>query len=403
MELFTENDIRGYFTHTIASLNQEVQREGADRLLNVDEEQYLEYLTQKYSIDIIEFRWDDVYLTQCEKSISAGRFPSGFHVTEGKKYPKQVVTFHVPISGEWTLLRCRPTSWLTWSVEAEADQNEVTFDVVNWRDNGEEIRKEYEATKSNITHHAESINKDVIEFNENLPSRASAIVAARKKEHLARLNTLEAIGVPIRKSKDTPATFSAPAIKKKTLIKKPPSSDKPFNPEPALCDETYRNILKICHEVGIEMERHPSTYAGKDEETLRDHFLMILDTHFESVTGETFNRNGKTDILIRHEKSNVFVGECKFWRGEKSLIKTIDQLLGYLTWRDSKAAVLMFIQNKQLDPVLEKIVPTVEQHECYVKTLATQNQGWTEFKLHLLNDPTRSVSLSVLCFHIPKM
>lgn len=87
------------------------------------------------------------------------------------------------------------------------------------------------------------------------------------------------------------------------------------------------------------MERHPSTYAGKDEETLRDHFLMILDTHFESVTGETFNRNGKTDILIRHEKSNVFVGECKFWRSEKSLIKTIDQLLDYLTWRDSKAAV----------------------------------------------------------------
>ena len=107
------------------------------------------------------------------------------------------------------------------------------------------------------------------------------------------------------------------------------------------------------------MERHPSTYADKDEETLRDHFLMILSTHFENATGETFNRNGKTDILIRHEKSNVFVGECKFWRGEKSLDKTIDQLLGYLTWRDSKAAILMFIQIEQLDPVLEKVIPTV--------------------------------------------
>jgi hypothetical protein len=60
------------------------------------------------------------------------------------------------------------------------------------------------------------------------------------------------------------------------------------------------------------------------------------------ATGETFNFQGKTDILIRVDEKNVFIAECKFWKGEKVFIGTIDQLLSYLSWRDTKAAVIVF-------------------------------------------------------------
>jgi hypothetical protein len=43
--------------------------------------------------------------------------------------------------------------------------------------------------------------------------------------------------------------------------------------------------------------------------------------------GETFNFEGKTDILIRVEALNVFIAECKLWKGEKQFLATIDQLL----------------------------------------------------------------------------
>ena len=46
------------------------------------------------------------------------------------------------------------------------------------------------------------------------------------------------------------------------------------------------------------MERSPSAFATADEETLRQHFLVQLNGHFEGqATGETFNAAGKTDIL----------------------------------------------------------------------------------------------------------
>jgi len=91
----------------------------------------------------------------------------------------------------------------------------------------------------------------------------------------------------------------------------------------------------------------PSTYSNKGEEDLRDHILLVLEPRFQgSATGETFNKTGKTDILLRFEGKNVFIAECKFWNGIKLFFETISQLLAYLTWRDSKAAVIIFVKTK---------------------------------------------------------
>jgi hypothetical protein len=190
-------------------------------------------------------------------------------------------------------------------------------------------------------------------------------------------------------------------VKKKVLIK-PQASGESFKPEPALDESLYREILRICWDAGREMERHPSVYGGKDEETLRDHLIMVLSPHFESVTGETFNKAGKADIVVRHEGANVFVAECKFWRGEKSLLSAIDQVLTYLTWRDSKAAILCFVRGDVISSVASSIPSIVAKHPCYRRTRENVAEGWYQFDFHLPNDPSRGLSLAVLCFHFPQ-
>src|SRR5260370_4966399 len=53
------------------------------------------------------------------------------------------------------------------------------------------------------------------------------------------------------------------------------------------------------------------------EEDLRTHFLVQLNGVYEGqATGETFNFEGKTDILIRADGGNIFIAERKFWSGE---------------------------------------------------------------------------------------
>jgi hypothetical protein len=202
---------------------------------------------------------------------------------------------------------------------------------------------------------------------------------------------------------DVPQTFAVPTIRHKPIIAKPvASTTTAFSPEPTLDEATYYRILQICHDTGAEIERHPSIYAGKGEETLRDHFIMVLAPHFESVTGETFNRNGKTDILIRHEGKNVFVAECKFWRGAKQHHQTIDQILSYLTWRDSKAAIFYFVDNKNFGPVLAQIPGETKTHTAFVESKESSlGEGSFNFRFHLPKDSSRNVALVVLCFHFP--
>ena len=238
-------------------------------------------------------------------------------------------------------------------------------------------------------------------FNNRLAGEVPRFVQARKAELLKQANLLGALGVPIKKADQVPSTFAVPVAKKSLVITKPAASVGPFKPEPTLNPELYQDILGIISDAGVEMERHPSIYSDKDEETLRDHFLMVLSPHFQSATGETFNKKGKTDILIRHEKANVFVAECKFWSGIKAFHKTIDQLLSYLTWRDSKAAVVSFVRNKELTPVLEAIEKETPSHGCFVKSQGKKRDGWFMFEFHLPGDPGRSVQLAVLVFHFP--
>jgi hypothetical protein len=151
------------------------------------------------------------------------------------------------------------------------------------------------------------------------------------------------------------------------------------------------------------MERSPSAFQAMGEENLRHHFLVPLNGHFEgAASGETFNFFGKTDILIRVQDRNIFVAECKFWSGEKSFIDTITQLLNYLSWRDTKAAILIFNRNQNFSSVLQTIQDTLPKHP-HIKR-GPSKEADTRFRSVFGNpsDHSREIVLTVLAFDVPK-
>ena len=160
---------------------------------------------------------------------------------------------------------------------------------------------------------------------------------------------------------------------------------------------------KIIQNMISAMERSPSTFSKLNEEELRDFILVYLNGIFEgSATGETFNGDGKTDILIRHKGKNVFIAECKFWKGPKSLLNAIDQLLSYTSWRDTKTALIIFNKTKDFSDVLQKIESTTPQHNNFKKLLQKINSSNLRFLFHHNDDKNRELYLSILSFEIPK-
>jgi hypothetical protein len=151
------------------------------------------------------------------------------------------------------------------------------------------------------------------------------------------------------------------------------------------------------------IERSPAAFEKMEEEHLRFLFLVPLNGHYEGqATGETFNFDGKTDILIRVQGRNIFIAECKFWTGSKGLTKTVDQLLGYTSWRDTKTAILLFNRNKDFSAVLGQIRATIEAHPNFKSFVGRPSETQFRFVLRQPTDASRELLLTVLAFDVPQ-
>jgi|GEM_PF-1699475 uncharacterized protein yeeC len=179
--------------------------------------------------------------------------------------------------------------------------------------------------------------------------------------------------------------------------------------EPKLGDaELYEKIINEINLIGKSMEQKPSLYQGKDEEALRDVFIAMLERRFQSVTAtaETFNHIGKTDILLKDatDSSNLFIGECKIWRGKKHFMESINQLFDrYLTWRDTNAALMVFVQGTDLTTVMSVIEDSVTQHQYYKRTCGKHNETSLSYIFGLPQDGHRDVKLEVMVFNFDKV
>ncbi|HLA96791.1 MAG TPA: hypothetical protein VK612_13800 [Pyrinomonadaceae bacterium] len=370
-------------------------------MLNVNENEYRDYLAAMYDVVPLNFQWELMEVTDSEQMIPAERFPSHYFVNRGESYPKQVLRFHIPFIGEAELLKYKPSTYIMWSIDVMVEKDSIGIDFISFNDDSAPIQREFEGTRNKIKSQLNNVLTEVASFNMSLTANAQFAIAQRKTELLRQNNLLESLGVPVRTVAEVSPTFQVPVTKKEPLIK-PVTSDAPFGPEWTLAEEEYQYILKICRDTGIVMERHPRIYFDKDEESLRDHFIMVLSPHFHSVTGETFNSQGKTDILIRHEGSNVFVAECKFWKGEKSLHDAVKQIIGYLTWRDSKAAILFFVNNQNIEMAVATAEAAARSDPAFVSFNFSKATGWLDFDFRLASDNPRHFRLSILLFHFPK-
>lgn len=174
-----------------------------------------------------------------------------------------------------------------------------------------------------------------------------------------------------------------------------------FTPISKIGAEKYESILECIQNTGLQMERTPHRFANLEEEALRDLFLVPLSGNFQgNATGETFNNKGKTDILLRENGLNLFIAECKFWAGEGVFIETIQQLLKYVNWRDTKTAIIIFDRNKDHSSVLHKISETIQKHPNCRKYLGAKNN--CRFKCALCNpvDDKQLIDLAAFAFHL---
>jgi hypothetical protein len=285
------------------------------------------------------------------------------------------------------------------------NQDKLSFSFDLYKKDVAEFNREKENHYKNTFGNLENVNKFAIQWNQNLQVLVNNLFHTQKNKYLSENDFFAAINVKV--NKNTESIFAVPTIKKKIIPQPQISKNKEFSSNPIVPQNTYDDILKVIYDFGKSMEKKPSTYKNKDEESLRDLFLVILETRYDGITatGETFNRSGKTDILLKYanDGTNVFVAECKFWHGANEFQNAISQLFDrYLTWRDTKTAMLMFVKNNDFTNVIQTIKSETRKHPYFVKENGNRGDSSFSYIFHLPQDKDKTVLFEIIAFHFDK-
>jgi hypothetical protein len=404
--LFSKGDIFSVILAHTESLKKKVQSIPADTLLNASQQDLIQAVIEEFRLDVPIIKDHDIYIVHAsETQVDVSGDPMRRFIYDAHSGPAYVpgnkTVIAVPFEGDSGFFKIRPQSYTLNPPRGEIAKNEILLTYVRTDQNAEAIKQEYQRTVASIKQYLASLSQSAAEFNGQLEGFVTAQLKARKDRLLADAGMTAAIGLPLKKREGTPLTYSVPVSRRVPKIEHLKSAGA-FKPEPALANEDYEEILRIMQNMVRVMELSPHAFHNMGEEDLRSHFLVQLNGAFKGqATGETFNFLGKTDILIRVEGKNIFIAECKFWKGEKALLATLDQLVSYLSWRDTKAAVLVFNRNADFSAVLAKIHETMPKHPLFKRDLGASGESAFRYVFAQPNDSNREIILTVVAFDIP--
>lgn len=327
----------------------------------------------------------------------------------GQMYNQNVIeiTVTIPFEGDHNLFYCMPSHstvvYLDENVVIGKSSIKAIITLTQFDENAyfSEVNKIIGTVSTNLP----TIHAEIKPWNDGLETLIKQSIESRKGVVSKKFDFMEKIGLKIN-PKST-EYLVPPTIVKKAIPTPATETSKTVAKEkvPILQQEVYADIREVLYNVGKAIERKPSIYKDKHEEDLRDVFLLFLETRYEATTGvgEAFNKKGKTDILLKYAKdgTNLFVAECKFWKGQKEFLKAIDQLLGYLTHRDSKTALIFFVNQKELTNIVSTIKTEITQHKNYISHIHDTYEHSINYEFTLPDDNKKKIQVEVMLFHFP--
>lgn len=323
----------------------------------------------------------------------------------GRRYCRKVLEFRfeIPFGGDVVLLRLRPSQFSFNPSRGTVVDNRVVFTLRRADRDKDAIQREVNGFIDSVGQHIGWQRAEIDSWNQGLPALVEQLVKGRRDKLIADKQLVEDLGIRVRRRDDPPSSYAVPIQRKTVVPPLPAPRIGPLaKPEPALDMAVYEEILETLAGMSTTMERCPSAFANLDEESLRMQFLIPLNGKFQGMApGETFNAAGKTDILIKYEDRILFVAECKFWKGPQSLTDAISQLLTYMTWRETKAAILLFNRNRDFSAVLQQISGVFSQHPQYVRREDYSRSTGFRFMLRHPQDPQRFLTVTLLAFDVP--
>lgn len=398
-DMFSKYDIGRLSASRDKQVANTVAKLADEYVLNVNEADYIRYLIDEYTLQMPILCFDDVKVEHRKVLVDPEYLPRYYGAQNAVEC--NMIRYIVPLSGDHNLLLfCPSTFTLSGGGNFHVERNEIYTDILAVSNDAEKVTRDFNSRKDNCLQMLAYLENDVRSYNRSLPDTAKRCFLARKEKIKKDNAFLANLGVPTSSHVESPQTYAVPTVSHRFAPPKVDAIKKVESMTPVMDMEKYEQILMALQTAGQMYERFPNLTLGKDEETLRDLFLTQIQISFknDSATAEAFNKRGKTDIMLKHGDGILFIAECKFWNGKQVFHDAITQVLKYLTWRDTKVALLIFVRKTTMTTAVNSIKESVSSHENYKCTLMPRGETWLNYKFTMLNDKEREVYLAVQIF-----
>lgn len=401
--VFNECPLSRFINKFKENLSSEVDKLEITDLTNIN--QLLERLKREFTIIPLELKKP---LPSEPRESKIGRTRS-----YGDVYMQKVIELDVtiPFEGNCQLFNCSPSLLSSSPVIYLPDNvfintNNIRIRIILDDLDSDEYNTQIDKIISDLSSNIPIINTEIAPWNNGLENHIIQLLEQRKGVVSKKVAFMEKIGFKINpKSND----FMIPPPVSRKIIPIPVTEANNVTKESiaTIQEEVYNDINEVIYNVGKAIERKPSIYKGKHEEDLRDIFLLFLETRYDSTTGvgEAFNKKGKTDILLKYAKdgSILFIAECKFWNGAKIILEGIDQLLSYLTHRESKTALIIFVAQKEFDSVIKTLKEKIKSHQQFKRYVKDSYASSIRYEFTLPEDSQKIIQMEIILFHFPEI
>jgi len=402
--LFNQATLSDALRAQLLAVIKEVDGLSKDQFLVNSDEQIIEHVYSKMVIAPLVVYREQMSLTEPQENRTERRDPFGDLI----RLPVIRTDLTIPYTGESDLWKMQPSTFTfnpprgDYSSQRGNDQTGILrfkMEFTQGEYTSDAINHEVERNLKSIDDYLGWIKHDIESHNPQLKNEIICQVVQRR-ERLGKIQSVtKTLNIPIYPREGAPSLIPVPLQKK---IIQPSSTQTTHTQEYTIPVVEYENIINIIRHEGSSYERTPKPFAKHDEEELRDILMAHLNGHYNGLAnGEAFRKKGKTDICIEFENRAAFVAECKLWKGDQQITEAVNQLLGYLTWRDCKTSLIIFNKDVAGFKQIQEKIPEVLRHlPNFVREEKPQNSGEWRLVFHSLEDSERLINVHVFLFNL---
>jgi hypothetical protein len=221
-----------YFFSALASSVQERLTQAVGQVATTPETNLADHtarLPAQFAIEPLDLDIENASRSERSETATAEQFDFYSGRNAGESYTRQVVTIHVPFTGEPDLFRCHPLTRTHCTRPVWLAGTELCFDVPMPTHGPFDLKGEVQRMLSCLQQNTTCLAQEIAQFNHSLVASATKLLAQKQAEASERSSMLDSLGLPPKKADAATATSSAPARRTETPAPKPPVGVNIFN------------------------------------------------------------------------------------------------------------------------------------------------------------------------------